>query len=105
MSNEELELMEDIITLTLEDDTVVDCEVIGIFEANDREYIAMVPTEGEDADNGQVYIYRYSETEDEQPVLENIEDEEEFEIASDAFDELLDSMEFDELFEDEDEEE
>jgi hypothetical protein len=65
----------------------------------------MVPTEGEDADNGQVYIYRYSETEDEQPVLENIEDEEEFEIASDAFDELLDSMEFDELFEDEDEEE
>ena len=32
-----------------------------------------------------------------QPKLENIESDEEYEIASDAFDELLDSMEYDEL--------
>lgn len=101
MSNEELEMLEDIITLTLEDDTVVDCEVVGIFEANEREYIALLPTEGEDADSGQVYLYRYSETEDEQPILENIENEEELEIASDAFDEMLDAMQFDEILDDE----
>ena len=31
------------------------------------------------------------------PQLENIESDEEYEAASDAFDELLDSMEYDEL--------
>lgn len=100
----EEEYDEEIVTLTLDDDSTVDCVVCGIFEAADREYIALLPTEGEDADNGQVYLYRYSETDDGEPILDNIDDDEEFEIASDAFDEMLDSMEFDELV-DEDEEE
>ena len=34
-------------------------------------------------------------------MLENIEDDEEYEAASDAFDELLDKAEFDELVEEE----
>ena len=107
MSEKDLELLEediDVVTLTLDNDEVVKCEVIGIFEAsNNIEYIALLPLEGADAESGQVYIYRYSETEDEQPILDNIEDDEEFEIASDAFDEMLDAMEFDDLV-DEDEE-
>ncbi len=100
--NKQLEevIEEDIVTLTLDDDVTVDCSVVGIFEAaNGLEYIALLPNEGEDADSGEVYLYRYSETEDEEPVLENIIDDEEFEMASDAFDEMLDSMEFDELVE------
>lgn len=40
---------------------------------------------------------RYSKDTNGQPKLENIESDEEYEIASDAFDELLDSMEYDEL--------
>lgn len=85
------------VTLTLDDDTTLECIVINIFQAGDREYIALLPMEGEAAEDGEVYLYRYSEDEDGQPNLENIEDDEEFEIVSDAFDEMLDSAEFDEL--------
>lgn len=99
MAEKDLSYLEDdseIVTLTLDDGEIVRCEVIGIFVAsNDIEYIALLPLDGEDAEDGQVYLYRYSETEDEEPVLENITDDEEFEIASEAFDEMLDEMEFD----------
>ena len=95
MNGEEAE--ETTVTLTLDDDTTLECIVINIFQAGDKEYIALLPMEGEAAEDGEVYLYRYSEDEDGQPNLENIEDDEEFEIVSDAFDEMLDSAEFDEL--------
>lgn len=91
------EAEETTVTLTLDDDTTLECIVINIFQAGDKEYIALLPMEGEAAEDGEVYLYRYSEDEDGQPNLENIEDDEEFEIVSDAFDEVLDSAEFDEL--------
>lgn len=93
------------VTLTLDDDTEVVCEVISIFPApNGMQYIALLPLDelGENED-GEVYLYRYAETENGQPSLANIEDDEEYEIAADAFDELLDSMEFDEDEEEEEE--
>ena len=91
------EAEETTVTLTLDDDTTLECIVINIFQAGDKEYIALLPMEGEAAEDGEVYLYRYSEDEDGQPNLENIEDDEEFEIVSDAFDEMLDSAEFDVL--------
>lgn len=91
------EAEETTVTLTLDDDTTLECIVINIFQAGDKEYIALLRMEGEAAEDGEVYLYRYSEDEDGQPNLENIEDDEEFEIVSDAFDEMLDSAEFDEL--------
>ena len=91
------EAEETTVTLTLDDDTTLECIVINIFQAGDKEYIALLPMEGEAAEDGEVYLYRYSEDEDGQPNLENIEDDEEVEIVSDAFDEMLDSAEFDEL--------
>lgn len=91
------EAEETTVTLTLDDDTTLECVVINIFRAGEQEYIALLPMEGEAAEDGEVYLYRYSEDEDGQPNLENIEDDEEFEIVSDAFDEMLDSAEFDEL--------
>ena len=45
---------------------------------------------------GDVYLYQYNETEDGEPDLGNIEDDDEYEIAADAFDEWMDSQEFDE---------
>ncbi|MBQ8857557.1 MAG: DUF1292 domain-containing protein [Lachnospiraceae bacterium] len=93
MSNEELSMEVDIITLTLDDDTEVECEVIGIFEAEGREYIALVPVEEDEESD--LYIYRYSEDEEGNPVLDNIESDEEFEKVGVAFDELLDSLELD----------
>ena len=45
--------------------------------------------------------YRYKETEEGVPELENIEDDEEYEIVADAFDELLDEAEYDEIVDEE----
>ena len=86
------------VTLSLDDGRELECIALGVFEAGGREYIALLPAEEtEDEDDGDVYLYRYSETADGDPQLDNIESDEEYEIASDAFDELLDGMEFDEL--------
>jgi len=88
------------ITLTLEDDSEMDCAVLGIFPVGDKEYIALLPEEsGED---GEVIIYRYTELENDEIQLDNIEDDEEFELVGEAFDEFMDEQEFDDLFGDED---
>ena len=42
-------------------------------------------------------FFLWSETEDGTPVLDNIEDDDEYEIVADAFDEMLDDQEYDEL--------
>ncbi len=90
------------ITLTLEDDSEIQCEVLAIFPAGDKQYIALLP-EGSDDVEGEVYLYGYKELENNQIELVNIEDDEEYEIVADAFDELLDEAEFEELYSDEEE--
>ncbi|HIS32390.1 MAG TPA: DUF1292 domain-containing protein [Candidatus Limivivens intestinipullorum] len=85
------------VTLTLDDGTVVECAVLTIFPAGDKEYIALLPLDenGENED-GEVYLYRF-ETVDGQPSLSNIEDDDEYDLVADAFDEYMDSQEFDQL--------
>ena len=86
------------VTLTLDDGSELECVVLTIFTAGERDYIALLPMESqEEEEEGEVYLYRYSEGEDGQPNLENIEDDEEYEIVADAFDEMLDDAEYDEL--------
>jgi uncharacterized protein YrzB (UPF0473 family) len=85
------------VTLTLDDGTELECVVLTIFEAGDKEYIARLPLDGQEAEDGEVYLYRYSEDEAGTPTLDNIVDDEEYEIVADAFDELLDSEEYDEI--------
>ena len=86
------------VTLALDDGSTLECVVLTIFEAsNGMEYIAVMPETAEDED-GEVYLYRYGETEDGQPDLKNIESDDEYEIVADAFDEILDEQEFRELF-------
>ena len=93
-------------TVELElDDGVCTCAVITIFECNGKDYIALLPLD-EDGQNedGEVWIYGYSENEEdpnEEPELRYIEDDEEYEAAADAFDEYLDYCEFDEIVEEE----
>jgi len=90
------------VTLTLDDGTVVECDILTIFPAGGREYIALLPIDdNEDSEEGEVFLYRFQEV-DGEPELENIEDDDEYEIAVDAFDEILDSQEYDDLvFDDE----
>ena len=85
------------VTLTLDDGTELECVVLTIFEAADKEYIALLPLDGNEAEDGEVYLYRYEEDADGNPSLDNIEDDDEYEVVADAFDELLDSMEYDEI--------
>lgn len=101
--NDEMEQEEVTVTLTLDDGSQLECVVLTIFDAGEREYIALLPMEGELAEEGEVYLYRYSEDAEGNPNLENIESDEEYDLVADAFDELLDDQEYDELVgEDED---
>lgn len=84
------------VTLTLDNDEVLECAVLTVYEAGGRQYIALLPLDENGEEEGDVYIYRYIETDPENPDLENIEDDEEYEIAADAFDEWLDEQEFEE---------
>jgi hypothetical protein len=93
------------VTLSLDGGETCECAIVRIFPAGDNTYIALLPLEGEAADNDEVYLYRYEETSDGEPILENIGSDEEYEIVSDAFDEELDAMEYEELYEAEDIEE
>ena len=85
------------VTLTLDDGTELECVVLTIFEAGEKEYIALLPLDGREAEDGEVYLYRYVEDINGNPDLENIDSDEEYEIVADAFDELVDSAEYDEL--------
>ncbi len=95
--------MEMTVTLDLEDGTSVTCSIVTILTVKEQDYIVLLPldAEGENED-GEVWFYRYSENEEnpnEEPELAYIEDDEEYEIVSEAFDEYLDNVEFDELVE------
>ena len=92
------------VTLSLDDGSEVECAVIRTFPAGDKNYIALLPIADIDEDESEVYLYRYSISADNEPVLENIDSDEEYEIVSDAFDEELDAMEYEELYEQEDSE-
>ena len=93
------------VTLTLDNDETVECVILTIFPVDGRDYIALLPLDenGENED-GEVYLYRFVTMPDGSPNLENIESDEEYEIVSDAFEELLDAAEFDELVTEEEEE-
>ena len=64
-----------------------------------RQMAAILPVDEDEQPNedGEVFIYRYSEDAEGNPSLENIEDDEEYEVVSDRFDELLDEAEFEDL--------
>lgn len=86
------------VELTLENDEVVTCAILTLFEAADKEYIALLPlNENEDTEDSDVYLYRYIETAEGEPELEYIEDREEEKIAADAFNEWMTAQDFDEL--------
>ena len=71
---------ESIMHLTLEDDTEIEALVLGFFEVDDKEYVALLPEEEED-----VLVYEYIELENKAFDLKYIEDKEEFEAVSEAF--------------------
>lgn len=79
------------ITLTLDDDSEMVCMVLGIFECDGEDYIALVPEDEEDGDD--VFLYKYKEISEEEVELDVIESEEEFEKVSNTFEEIFDDEE------------
>ena len=93
----EKEIEAPIITLTLEDDTEMECVVISVFPVDGIDYVALLPAEQLEDDNdeeGELFLYRYKELADDEIELTNIETDEEFERVSEAFDQILDEEEF-----------
>ena len=86
--NEELlDEDEDFITLEFEENgkvREVECEIMGIFDVEDKEYIALLPDDGTD----DVYLYGYKEISDEEFELVDIVDDAEFDKVAAAFNEL-----------------
>ena len=80
------------VTLDLEDGSSVECAIVTILTVNNQDYIVLLPLDenGENED-GEVWFYRYSENEN--------DPNDEYEAVADAFDEFLDTQEFDEITE------
>ena len=79
----------DFLTLEFDDGAEIECEIMGVFECDGKEYIALLPEDGTD----DVYIYGYNEIDDEEFDLIDIEDDEEFERVVAEFDKVVAEME------------
>ena len=84
LDNEEYDDDAEYITLQFDDSEDIECEILGIFDFEEKEYIALLPQDGSD----DVYIYEYNEIADEEFDLIDIEDDALFERVAAEF-ELL----------------
>lgn len=75
------------ITLDYEDGSSVECEIVGVFEVEGKEYIALFDEESED-----IILYRYIEVDGENFELEDIP-EEEFDAVSEVFEAIMEEAE------------
>ena len=80
------------ITLTLDDDTEIECAILTVFPVEKQEYIALLPLDEKGQNqSGEVYLYKFSRTETGDPILANIESDDEYAKAAEAFDVVLDN--------------
>ena len=75
----------EVITLEFDDGVEVECEIMGVFDYEGKEYIALIPDDGSD----DVYIYGYKEVGDDEFELVDIEDDAEFEKVVAEFDKIM----------------
>ena len=85
----------DNVTLTLDDDREVLCNIECFLEVKGQKYIALDPFELPD-DERMIYLYRYNEVNGE-PELGMIETDDEYDAVVDLYDEWLDTQEFEDL--------
>ena len=75
----------DVITLEFDDGAEIECEIMGVFDYNGKEYIALIPDDGTD----DVYICGYKEVGEDEFELVDIEDDAEFESVVAEFDKIM----------------
>ena len=90
MKQNNTEFTEDTITLYLDNDQEVECDILAIFPIKDQFYIALMPQSPVDGyDEGEYFLYRYASD----------GDHAEWEAVEDKFEELLDEDEFNNMSE------
>ena len=88
-NNPDMEEEVDIITLEFDEGEEVECEIMGVFDFNGKEYIALIPDDGTD----DVYIYGYKEVGEDEFEIVDIDDDAEFEAVAAEFDKIMDEQE------------
>lgn len=91
-----------IVDLDLDDGTTVTCDFVTMLNVEDKQYIALTPRTNGNEDEIDVWFYELvGDVEDlsKEPELVYIEDDETYEKVTDAFDEYLDALEYEELSE------
>ena len=72
------------VTLTLEDGSLLECNILGTYDVEENEYIALAPVDGDEA-----LIYKFVQDDEGNVTLSMIEDDDEFQRVSVAFYELF----------------
>lgn len=87
------------VTLYLDNDETMECEILCILPVKDKEYIALLPLDEAENEESPIYLYRFiaGADEDAEPSLESIADDDEYEAVCDAYDEWLDTQEYEAL--------
>ncbi len=75
----------DIITLEFDDGAEVECEIMGVFECDGSDYIALIPLD----DSDDVYLYGYKEVGEEEFELIDIDDDALFEKVVAEFEAIM----------------
>jgi len=95
MADETFDFEQEVFTLTDEEGTETDFELIGNMEIDGTKYVALMPV---DNDEDEYVILKVTEDENGDEVLLTIEDDDEFDRAADAFeDEFMADIDHDEL--------
>lgn len=76
--------MENIITLIDDEGNEIECEIIDAFEYGDKEYVVLLPDDEEDP-----FMLRVDKDENGEEVFAMIEDDDEFDEVSEAYNGLL----------------
>ncbi len=75
---------DDIISLEFDEGDAVECGIMGVFELNEKQYIALEPFD----ESNDVYLYLYIPTDDDFELIDIPEDE--FDAVAAEFDRLMD---------------
>lgn len=85
-----------IVTLVLDDSSELDCAVIAVFDGvdgyEDILYSALLPIDEEEREDGELFLYRYTELPNDELDIQAIEDDDEFSLVAERFDALLEEQ-------------
>ncbi|WP_026651173.1 DUF1292 domain-containing protein [Butyrivibrio proteoclasticus] len=89
------------VDIDLGDGKIVTCAIMVVLTVKDKDYIVLLPLdENGQNDDGNVWIYEFiMKDKNSDPELGNITDDDEYMAVSEAFDQYLDDVEFDEFVE------